>query len=568
MSSSDPDAEALYGYCAQDVETEHEASSAIPPMTPEERAFWLIDQDINFRGVKIDLDGVRVLHAAVNEHIEACTARYRELTDGLGPTQVAASLAWMNERGADLPNLQETTITEALARDDLDPQVRDALQIRADSSSASVKKLAAMLRTVASDGRIKNLYTHHATRTGRPTGSDVQATNMPRAGPDVRWCGVCGHPSGAHREECAWCGAPELGKVSEWGAPPHAEGDPPRCVDYAIRAARTGGARLLAWVFGDVLLAVAGCLRGLFVADEGYDLISADYEAIEAVVLACLAGEQWRIDAFAAGRSIYLESISQLTGIPYETYVAYAKEHGKHHPDRQDGKTLELACGFRGSVGSMRAFGAEGTDEELKRHVTAWRKASPAIVEFWGGQHRGVPWKPETYRWAPYGLEGAAVLAMLHPDQWFWARQISYRRLGSTLWLRLPSGREIPYHCARLEPSTWREGEFEIVFKGWNTNHKKGKLGWIDMRLNGPATVENVVQAVAHDLLRHGMKTLVDSGTYTRIVLHTYDEIVSEVAEGYGSEEEFTALMADRPAWASDWPIRASGAWRGKRYRK
>lgn len=551
------DGERLYAYCDRDVMVEAEAERLMLPMAPAERRFWCIDQRINWRGVGADREGVATLRAVVDELLEERTARCLSLTGGVGPGQVKALVDWIAARGYHLPSLDAEAVEEALARPDLTDEVREVLEIRAATASASVKKLYAMQREMTRGNRLCNLYTHHGARTGRPTGGGVQPTNMPRGGPDLLWCPSCKRPQAQGRAVCAWCGAlTEGGKRSKWSW---------KAVEPALEAARGGAGRMRA-VFGDALLTVAGCLRGMFVAAPGHDLIASDYSAIEAVVAAALAGEQWRLDTFERGEDIYLVSAAKITNTPVEEYRRHKAEHGEHHPHRQKiGKVAELASGFGGWIGAWLAFGATGGDDEIKAQIIAWRDASPNIVEMWGGQGRG--W-PGSWRYVPerYGLEGAAVCAIEQEGVPFSYRGITYERRGDVLFCRLLSGRELQYHHPRLTPSARREGELAITYTGWNSNPKYGAMGWVPMETYAGKLFENVVQATAHDIQRHGIELLEAAGY--PIVLHVYDENVAEVPEGFGSVEEFERLMAQMPDWATGWPIRATGGWRGKRYRK
>ena len=210
------------------------------------------------------------------------------------------------------------------------------------------------------------------------------------------------------------------------------------------------------------------------------------------------------------------------------------------------------------------------TDEQVKALILAWRAASPAIVEFWGGQHRGRPWdrdrRPELY-----GVEGHAVLALLNPGQVFTYRGLQFftrdHPAGTrALIIRLLSGRELTYHDAALSPAPRDPSEYAITYWTWNSNPKYGRMGWVCMSTWGSRLVENCVQAVAHDIMRHGVLGLRAAGYPT--ILHVYDEILCEVPEGTGSVEELERIMGTMPAWAHDWPIVANGGWTGRRYRK
>ena len=222
-------------------------------------------------------------------------------------------------------------------------------------------------------------------------------------------------------------------------------------------------------------------------------------------------------------------------------------------------------CGYGGWVGALKAFGADEfmTEDEMTTAAGAWRRASPAIVEYWGGQTRRTHagWVPELF-----GVEGAAISAMRRPGEWFAFRTVAFALVRGVLYCRLPSGRYLVYHEPRLTPSTRRPGEWALSYAGWNTNPKNGPVGWIRMDTYGPKLVENITQATARDILRDATLALEAAGY--RLVLHVYDEIICEVPAGFGSVEEMERIMCDQPPWAAGWPIRAAGGWRGRRYRK
>lgn len=546
----------LVTYCAQDVRAEMAVTHAMVPMSPDELAFWQIDQEICARGVAIDRPAVDAL-IGVMESTLAIYGRECEIwTGGIRASQGEALKGWLAAHGVYTDSLDADHVEALLARTDLPPYVRRVIEVKALTASASVKKLYAMRRMVSADGRIRNLYNHHGARTGRPTGADVQPTNLPKAGPDLYWDSI-GCPFGKHLKVSPWTGEPaEACRASPWSHD---------AVDYVIQTAATGGQPEVERIFGDSLHAIAGCIRGLFVASGGYELISSDYSAIEAVVAACISGEQWRIDTFRRGEDIYLASIGKMRGRSIEYYRQYKDQHGQHHPDRADGKIAELALGFGGWIGALRAFGAEGDDDRLKALVLDWRRESPTIVEMWGGQGRGWPggswYVPELY-----GLEGAAVRAIQRPDTVVDCRGVRlYMRAGALI-MRLLSGRELTYHNASLWESDRRPPEQTIWFSTYNTNPKYGAMGWTRMDTYGGRLFENLVQATAHDIQRHSIIGLRRAGYPT--VLHTYDEDTVEVRAGRGSVEEVERIMSDLPAWAAGWPIRAAGGWRGRRYRK
>ena len=310
--------------------------------------------------------------------------------------------------------------------------------------------------------------------------------------------------------------------------------------------------------------------------------VVASIKPVHSLVAAVMAGEQWRIDTFVAKRDIYLASASQITGISYEEYIAYKEQHGDDHPDRQNiGKVAELALGYGGWVGAWRAFDpdeANKSDDDIKNVILPWRGASPRIVNLWGGQRvRGEfgQWQDELF-----GFEGAAIMAITNPGQEYIPRppstgdqtpfpvEVRFVMRHNILRMILPSGRELKYHEPTLEPSDQpgRQGQWSLSYMTWNTNPKYGPIGWVRMRTWGSRLFENADQAIAHDILRYAIINLRTAGYPT--VLHVYDEIVAEIPQGTGSLEQYEAIMATLPPWAQGWPVRASGGWRGKRFRK
>jgi len=478
-------------------------------------------------------------------------------------TKRSAGDKWLQTRGVDMPSLAKDFIDDILSEPCLvqDPAAKRALEIRQLIGGASIKKLFAMERTLSSDGRIRELFIYcGAERTGRFAGRGAQPQNLKNSGPDCKAC-PCGH-TGIKFEYCPACGNSVDLEDLEWGN---------TTTQAALDAIATRSLPVVESGWGEVVDVVASCLRGLFVAAPGHDLICSDYSAIEAVVIACLAGEQWRIDVFNTHGKIYEASASQASGIPLETILAHKTETGKHHPLRKKGKVRELAGGYGGWIGAWKNFGAEKymSDDEIKRDILSWREESPNIVEFWGGQWRKQPgvWR---FDQEFYGLEGAAVQSLLYPGQCFAYRDITYGHdlKDDVLYCRLPSGRKLAYHQPRLTVGTDPRGlqVYKINFMGWNSDSSKGPVGWMNIETYSGKLAENCTQAVARDILVAAMLR-VEAAGYP-IVLHVHDEIIAEVPKGFGNIEEFERLMMVREPWFADWPIKAAGGWRGDRYRK
>jgi DNA polymerase len=558
--ATDPEGPALYAYNVQDIVAEAEVSSLVPDLQRDELEWWQVDQEINARGVQIDMESVNAAISVVEETLKRYNGELAVLTNGAvsSASEVQKLTGWLGAYGLHLSSLDEEAVGTALARKNLHPTVRRALEIRALVGSASVKKLFAMEHMVCRDGRLRDLYAYHGARTGRATGGSVQPTNLPNHGPAVRKCVSCGKHFGEAAGRCPWCAAAPPPATQEWSA---------SAMEDAIAVLRSGSLDLTEMAFGPALPAISGCLRGMFVAAPGHDLIASDYSAIEAVVLAELAGEKWRQEVFRTHGKIYEMSASKISGVPFEEMMEHRKRTGQHHPLRKTiGKVAELASGYQGWVGAWKAFGADEfmSEEEMKTAILKWRAESPNIVEFWGGQTRRLPFGGSVQEY--YGIEGAAISAVLVSGQEFSHRGVTYFCQGDVLYCRLLSGRYLTYHRPRLEPSQKRFGEHSLSYEGWNTNPKNGPIGWIRMQTWGGRLVENLVQATARDIQREALVRQERAGY--KIVLHVYDENVAEVPEGWGSVEEFEMIMSTMPAWAADWPVRAAGGWRGKRYRK
>jgi len=563
------DGAKLEAYCDTDIESEGDASRLIPDLIPQELDYWLADQEINFRGVGIDLESVRNCIAIVNQVLDVYGQESVALC-GLRPSQLQKLKVWLSERGVNLDKMDADSIEDELKRTDLGADVRRVLELRALTGSASVKKVFAMLYHSNRDGRACDLFVYHGARTGRDTHADIQPGNLPKAGPKIRWCDAmpCRQPYAFDRASCPWCNASAAFSTETSPDPEvEAKGWCWEAVPAALAVIATQSVDVLEYYFGDAMLTISGVIRGMFISAPGKDLICSDYSSIEAVVTAVLAGEQWRLDAFERKDDIYLASASRITGHSMDWYRANGY---KKHPDRQKiGKPAELGLGFGGYLPAWRQFDDSDTwtDDQVKELIMQWRDASPLIVEAWGGQTRGKPWKPSSYEL--FGLEGAAIAAIQNPGKRYTYRLISYEVVSDVLYAILPSGRRLSYHSPRLRSHKRKPdwpSQLEITFMTWNNNPKMGPLGWVRMKTFGGRLFENVVQAVARDIMAYAVVNLEKAGY--PVVLRVHDELVSEVPEGVGTIEQFEAIMQTLPAWAKGWPIRAAGGWRAKRYRK
>ncbi len=549
---------ALYEYNLQDVVAERSIADMLPEMPESELAVWQLDQRINARGVAVDMPLVDACLAIVEQTRDKLTARLRSITGiaDLTVDQLGVIKSWAASRGVRLDSLDAEHVAQYLSDPLMPLEVADVIGIRASLASKSVDKLKAVKNTVSSDGRLHELFAYcGAKQTGRWAGRGPQPQNMPSGGPDVVECSVCGKHLWAGRKCCGET------RKTDWGL---------KGMEAAIADIMTGDLAHVESRWGDALKVVSGCIRGVFVAAPGHELISSDYSAIEAVVLAELAGEEWRREVFRTHGKIYETSASRITGTPFEEFLRIKKETGNHHELRKLGKVAELASGYKGWIRAWKNFGADEflTDEEIKNSILAWHAASPMIVEFWGGQWRKDPKKWKFTR-ELYGVEGAAVSALLNPGKWYSYRDVAYIHQGRVLYCRLPSGRMLTYWDPWLSPGKAPHGNdiWTINYYGWNSDSSKGPVGWIPDTTHGGKLTENIVQAVSRDLLAPAMLALESAGY--PVVMHVHDEVVAEIPEGgQHSVEEFERIMMTVPAWAQGWAVKAAGGWRGHRYRK
>lgn len=532
LPSEDPeDAEKLYSYNDTDVDAEGAIAAALPDLTPEELDVWFTDQAVNQRGVAIDLISIDNCIAIVEQAFAKYNGEFRTLTGGLNVTQNQKLRAWLGAQGCYADSLDEEHREILLKTLPVGPS-RRAIELLDKIGSASVKKLYSMRLQASIHGRLHGLYSYWAAATGRWTGNGPQPQNLPR-------------PSK---------GFDSIGAI-----------------ETALAVFATRDLETVETCYGDALDAVSSCLRSMFIAGAGCDLICSDFSAIEGVVMACLAGEQWRIDVFKTHGMIYEASASKMTGTPLQDFIDYKKKNGKHHPYRQQyGKLAELSGQYASWINGWKSFGAAehlGSDENIKAAILKYRAESPTFPELWGGQSRG---RFQDARPELYGLEGCAVAAIMWPGKEFWTHGIKFQMDGDVLYMTLLSGRRISYHAPRLQQSTrdWANPwEQEISYECYDPLKKM----WLREKLYGGILTNNAVQGIARDIQAHGMVNLERAGY--PIVMHTHDEIAAEVRRGWGSVEEFERIVNVLPWWArfsdgTPWPVRMKGGFRQPRYGK
>lgn len=479
-----PEKWAMYmEYNRQDVVVERAIRQKLIRLKPPEteHRYWLMDQWINGNGAKVDMQLVRNairMNQDYSAHLRAEAIRITGLDN---PNSVAQLKRWVEDRiGETVPALDKKAVTELLAREDIPEDAREVLEIRRLMGRTSVKKYEAMAQAVCSDGRIHGMFQFYgAMRTGRWAGRIVQLHNLPRSSMPVE----------------------ELRAARD--------------------AVRRGDLETVELLWDDVPDVLSQLIRTAIVAEDGCRFIVDDYSAIEARVIAWLAGEKWRQDVFARGGDIYCASASAMFGVP-------VVKHGVNGHLRQKGKIAELALGYGGGIGALKAMGADKmglADEELTEIVTKWRKASPAIGRFW--------WDVDT----------AAKKAIRNPGEIVKIRQGGLRfcfRHGA-LFITLPSGRHLVYVHPRLGQN--RFGGEAILYAGM----EQGTRTWGELETYGGKLVENIVQACARDSLAAAMLRLKNAGY--KILMHVHDEVIMEVPKDKGSMEEVTRIMSMNEPW-------------------
>lgn len=476
--------EVFKKYCAQDVEVEKAIRKKLEryPIINSEQKIYVLDQEINDRGVLIDTQLVEKAIECDNIHKEDTYAEAQKLTGLENPNSVIQLKQWLLENGVEVESLSKKSVAD-LAKDS-EEDVQRLLNLRAQLSKTSVKKYEAIERALCSDFRVRGLLQFYgANRTGRWAGRLVQVQNLPQN----------------HIKD----------------------------LTLARNLVKDGQFETLDMLFGNAPQVLSELIRTAFIPKENNRFIVSDFSAIEARVIAWLAGEQWRLDVFNSHGKIYEASASQMFKVPIE-------EITKTSPLRQKGKISELALGYGGSVGALTAMGALDMgvkEEELQGLVTAWRQANPNITKLW------------------WDIDKAAIKVVKEKSCEVVGKIKIYYERG-IMFITLPSGRNLSYIKPRLETNKFgREG---ITYEGMGATKK-----WERIETYGPKLVENIVQAIARDLLAEAMIN-VDKKGY-EIVMHVHDEIIVETPIGKGSLKEVCDVMAITPEWAKGLPLRADG---------
>lgn len=471
-------------YCIRDVDVEKQIRQRLAkfPIPKREQEIYCLDQRINDRGIMVDRNLVNHAVACDLLYKETATARAYELTGLENPNSVSQLKFWLKEKGLEVDSLAKDTVKDLSMKAEGD--VQEVLKLRLATSKTSVKKYEAIDRSVCAENRVHGLLQFYgANRTGRWAGRLVQIHNLPQNHlPDLELARALVSEGRYEEVELFYESTPNV--LSE-------------------------------------------LIRTAFVAKPGCRFIISDYSAIEARVLAWLAGEEWRLQVFETHGKIYEASASAMFHVPIE-------EITKTSPLRQKGKISELALGYGGAVGALTSMGALKmglTEEELPGLVSTWRSANPHITAFW---------------WA---VDEAAITAVRDkkPSK---VGRVSFEYKSGILFVTLPSGRKLSYVKPRMMLNKFgREG---LTYEGIGESKK-----WMRLETYGPKLVENIVQAASRDILAEAMLRLEKEGF--DIVCHVHDEVVLEVPDGKSSVEEVNEIMAVNPVWTEGLPLKAAG---------
>ena len=490
----------LYEYCVRDVETERELYGRLPPLSPFEQTLWQLDAKINQRGLYIDRGLGEAAYTVAQAAGSEIDVELAAVTGGAvtSVNQVSKLQAWLKQQGCVAKDLQKETVEELLESELLSPKARRVLELRQDGGSAASKKIKTFLECAGADNRVRGSLVYHKASTGRWAGTLIQPQNLKR---------------------------PE-------------EKD----LDAAITAVMTGDYNHVRGLYPRVLSLLGDLGRSLITAAPGHVLIGADFSSIESRVLAWIAGEGWKLDAYRRYDATrdprdepYCATACRIFRVPSGTYT-------KDSPERAIGKTCDLAFGYMGGLGAWRKFEPDRfTDAEVEKFKTDWRATHPNVVNFW------------------HQIDRASWAAVQNRGQVVRCGPVAFRCVGAFLFLKLPSGRKLAYPTARNKLTDPQHGA--VLF----ADNDKGR--WRDCRggqgAYGGTWCENIVSGIARDLLVEAMLRLEAAGY--PIVLTVHDEVIAEVPENFGSTEEFTHIMTRAPSWAPTLPI-AAKAWTGPRF--
>lgn len=531
------DFEKLYEYCIHDTKVSRAIDQHLSDLNEFEQHLWVLDQKINLRGLTVDLAAIRNALSTIDRYTEEQTKRFAKITSYAlkSPTQTAKFLEWVQRELPELQNLQSNTIKPLLGNVDIQSNVREALQIRAELSQAANKKYVSMLDRADSLGRVRENFLYHGASTGRWSGTGVQFQNLMRPIVDPV-------------------------KTAQ------------KLVDYEYEE----------FVFTfepNVMAALGSAVRGVVIPANGKRFYCGDFSSVESMGTAWLTNDKRKLELFRNKQDVYCHIAEGIYGYPINK---------KDHPqERQVGKTGELAFGYQGGIAAIATM-AKGynvniepvydvlwpTTDEYEQEAAhnaykiymsrkpseplskkaalaadiikqRWRKAHPALVEFWSD------------------TETAAISAVQNPGKTFICGKVFWVVEGDFLFCTLPSNRRLAYYRPKLAEALTPWGETKHVLSHCTVESMTKRF--IRINTYGGKLVENITQGLCRDLLAEAMVRVEDYGF--EIVLTAHDEILAERAPRDGLFDTFLSLMAQPPTWASDFPLAVEG-WEGLRYRK
>ncbi|WP_416182071.1 DNA polymerase [Acidaminococcus timonensis] len=468
-------------YNKRDVEVEMAIQQRLQKYPVPEKVWeeYHLDQEINDRGIAIDLELARQAVALDAQSRESLMAALKERTGLENPNSVLQMLDWLEQHGMKTDSLGKKNVQELLKT--AQEPLRSVLLLRQKLAKSSVKKYQAMEMTACKDGRARGMFQFYgANRTGRFAGRHIQLQNLPQ-----------NH-------------LPDLSEARE--------------------LVRQGNYEALDMLYESIPDVLSQLIRTAFVPRKGMKFVVSDFSAIEARVISWLAGERWKSEAFAAGKDIYCSTASQMFGVP-------VVKHGINGNLRQKGKIAELACGYGGSVGALKAMGALDMgilEEELGNLVQSWRSANPNIVDFW--------WQ----------VDGAVKTAIKQRVP-VWVNNIRFSCQSGMLFIELPSGRRLSYVKPRIGENQF--GGESVTYEGIGATKK-----WERLESYGPKFVENIVQGISRDILCYAMQTL----RCCAIVGHVHDELIIECPKDTNADA-ICEEMGRTPPWAEGLVLRADG---------
>ena len=486
LPAHDPEKWKLFiAYNRQDVVTEQEILKrlAVYKIPDAEQALWSLDQHMNDNGVKLDIPMVEKIVEYDTQRRQELQEEAQTITGLSNPNSLAQLKKWLASQGVEMASVTKDTIAEALAGD-LPENVRRMLEIRTALGKTSVAKYSTMLTAVCQDHRLRGILQFYgANRSGRWAGRLVQTHNLAKNS------------------------LPDL--------------------DLARELAAASDFDTMQTLFGETAFVFSELIRTAFIPSDGCRFVVSDFAAIEARVISWISGEEWRLEAFRAGKDIYCETASQMYKVP-------VVKHGENGHLRQKGKVAELACGYQGGIGAMKRMDKGGTipEEELQAVVDAWRAANPKIPKLWRT------------------CELAAKTAIEEHRTVRIAHGIAFSYINGNLFIKLPSGRKLCYWDTRLKLDP-RDGRDHIVYMGVNQETKQ----WGETETYGGKLVENIVQATARDCLAVAMTRVSELGY--KIVMHVHDEMIVDVPnEDTKAPAVINDIMGQPIDWAPGLPLK------------